>query len=128
MPPRIAKISNFNAQNAPGAALTKNGLSVKQLVGFGQEETTTTNSRNHMNTSNTANKTNTSGRAGSSFRQKLGNMFRPSSRQKHSNQNSLADMPLSPGGVFGRRSTQTLTTINSNQENNNLNMAAGKGV
>ena len=120
--PRIAKISAFNQQQAQ--PVTKNGTALKDLVGFPQQDS---DSRNYVNTSNgnmgSSSKVNTSGRAGSSFRQKVRDMFRPSSRQKAKNITSMNTLPLSPTGAS--RSTLTLTTMHSasnNQENQQTNL------
>ena len=77
----MTKLVGFNNL---GAAASRNGGGVNHAV--------TQNSARGPGENITAN---TSGRAGSSFRQKIGNMFRPSSRTKNHIASSMATLPLS---------------------------------
>jgi len=76
-----------------------------------------------MNNTNSNTNANTSGRAGSSFRKKIEQIFRPSSRQKQVA--SMTNLPMSPGGgLGGSRTVITLVSSpksNSNQENKQIN-------
>jgi len=96
---------------------------VKDLVGFPTDSASrniTTGSGLGMASLSSHTKQSTSGRAGSSFRQKIGKMFRPSSRTKHHQQaQSMASLPMSPGGGVGGSRTMTMSSANqnSNQEN-----------